>query len=79
MIEEGRTTVESQNDAEIAQRIAFRPHDFFAEQTIQGADIYLLRQIFHNWDFENCVKILKALVPAMKKDSHIIIMYVPRE
>lgn len=53
----------------IASRIRFAQHDFFAEQPAQGADVYLFRQILHNWSDEDVVKILKATIPAMEKSK----------
>lgn len=39
-----------------------------------NGDVYLLRQIFHSWDFENSVKILKNTVQSMGQNSHVLIM-----
>ncbi|KAL9094496.1 MAG: hypothetical protein Q9165_003346 [Trypethelium subeluteriae] len=60
--------------AEIAGRIDFLEHDFFAPQPIKGADVYLLRMIIHDWPDEDAVKILKALAQVMKEGSRIVIM-----
>ena len=43
-------------------------------QPFNGADVYLLRMIIHDWQPEDAAKILRQLVPAMKKGSRIIIM-----
>lgn len=60
----------------LANRITFQGHDFFQEQTVKDADAYLLRMILHDWQPEDCVKILRRLLSAMKKSSKIIIMDV---
>ncbi|OKL62670.1 hypothetical protein UA08_01176 [Talaromyces atroroseus] len=60
----------------LAKRITFQGHDFFKEQTVKGADAYLLRMILHDWQPEDCVRILRRILPAMKKTSKIIIMDV---
>lgn len=59
---------------ELAQRIDLREHDFFKEQPVKGADIYLLRTIIHDWPDAEAVKILRRLVQAMKPTSRILIM-----
>lgn len=53
-------------------RVTMKAHDFKQPQPTQ-ADVYLLRQILHDWpDFE-CVKILQALVPSLKPGARVLI------
>lgn len=33
---------------EVKDRVQFMPHDFFTEQPVKGADVYLLRFILHD-------------------------------
>ncbi|KAF2491084.1 putative O-methyltransferase [Lophium mytilinum] len=54
--------------------VKFMAHDFFEEQPINGADVYLYRWILHNWPDKYCIKILKALIPALKKGARVLIM-----
>ena len=54
-------------------RIEFMKHDFFQPQPVEGADVYLLRWILHDWSDAYCVKILRALKPALKKDARVLI------
>ncbi|XXH04097.1 hypothetical protein Hte_010508 [Hypoxylon texense] len=54
--------------------VKFMAHDFFEEQPIKNADVYLYRWILHNWPDKYCVKILRALAPALKKGARILIM-----
>ncbi|OTA97997.1 hypothetical protein M426DRAFT_77207 [Hypoxylon sp. CI-4A] len=54
--------------------VKFMAHDFFEEQPIRGADVYLYRWIFHNWPDKYCVKILQALIPALRKGSRVVVM-----
>jgi hypothetical protein len=57
-----------QNDfSDLNGRVTFMPHDFFAPQPVTGAAAYLLRYITHNWSDEDCVRIFRALVPALEK------------
>jgi SAM-dependent methyltransferase len=72
MLERGRDTTSK----ELKSRIDYMQHDFFAEQPVQGADVYLFRQILHNWSDDEVIKILKAVVPALEKskpDARILI------
>lgn len=57
---------------DLKDRIEFRAHNFFAEQSIQ-ANIYLLRWILHDWSDEYAIKILRALIPALRNGARIII------
>lgn len=62
--------------AEFKGRIEFQEHDFFKPQSVKDADVYFLRWILHNWPDEQCIAILKNLVPAMKKGARIILSEV---
>lgn len=74
--EEGARLVRDNHPPEVASRITFQPHDFFTPQPVSGADVYLFRQILHNWSADKAVAILKNTVPAMVPGSHIVIMDV---
>jgi hypothetical protein len=50
-------------------RVEFMQHDFFAPQPIHDAGAYLLRQITHNWSDAECIKIFRAIVPALESSS----------
>src|SRR4051812_6279671 len=54
--------------------VKFMAHDFFLEQPVKDADVYLYRWTLHNWPDKYCIKILKALVPALKKGARVLIM-----
>lgn len=58
---------------ELVGRVTFMAHDFFATQPIKNADVYLFRWIFHDWSDKYSIKILRALVPALKNDARIVI------
>ncbi|KAK5651494.1 hypothetical protein OQA88_11948 [Cercophora sp. LCS_1] len=61
---------------EVAQEVEgveFRVHDFFGEQPVKGADVYVLRQILHDWSDEYAARILRALMPALKKGAKVVI------
>lgn len=54
--------------------VTFQAHDFFTPQPVHGADVYFMRYIMHDWPASFCVRILAALVPALKKGSRVVIM-----
>ncbi|EED84744.1 predicted protein [Postia placenta Mad-698-R] len=54
-------------------RVRFMPHDFFTEQPVKGADIYLMRHILHDWSDEECTIILRHLREAMRPDSLLLV------
>ncbi|KAI1307852.1 putative O-methyltransferase [Xylaria venustula] len=56
----------------LSGRVSFVQHDFFQPQTVSG-DIYIFRHIFHDWNDEDTVRILKALVPGLKQGATILV------
>ncbi|RAO67445.1 uncharacterized protein BHQ10_003457 [Talaromyces amestolkiae] len=72
--ENGRQAAESL-PADIASRINFQAHDITIPQPLQGANIYLLRMILHDWPDHEAVQILKHIVRAMDSaKSRLLIM-----
>ena len=78
-----RCIVEDQQDAisqgeknlatSLKGRVNFRAHDFFAEQPVKNADVYLLRLILHDWSDKYAKRILRALIPALRHGAKVII------
>ncbi|KAF7587809.1 hypothetical protein BBP40_006690 [Aspergillus hancockii] len=58
---------------ELQGRVRYEPADFLAEQQIVGAEAYFLRWILHNWSDEYCLRILRALVPALRNHSKVLV------
>jgi hypothetical protein len=58
---------------ELAERIKFEAHDFYGEQTVKDADVYFFRWICHNQSDKYGVKMLQALIPALKPGARIVI------
>lgn len=56
----------AQHDAH--DRISFQSHDFFQPQPTQQVPpkAYLLSRVLHDWQDDDCIKILRNLVPAME-------------
>lgn len=56
----------------LASRVSFQEHDIFAPQPVQHADVYIFRQVFHDWPDAYCIQMIQQLIPAMKKGSRIL-------
>lgn len=69
-MESGRLAISS--DTDLQQRVIFAAHDFFTPQP-SVADIYIFRHILHDWSDADSVRILKALVPALKDGARVMI------
>ena len=54
-------------------RVVFMEYNFFSEQPVKSADVYLLRRVLHDWPDAYAMKILRALVPALKSGSRVCI------
>jgi SAM-dependent methyltransferase len=57
----------------LTNNLTFMAHDFFQEQPVKDADVYLLRWVLHDWSDLYAAKILRALIPALKPGSRLII------
>jgi hypothetical protein len=60
-------------DLQNGERMRFVEYDFFTEQPVKDADVYLFRQILHDWSDSKCVEILKSQIPALKPGARIIL------
>ena len=58
---------------ELKDRVSFMAYDFFSTQPVKHADIYYYRWIFHDWSDAYCIKLLRALIPALKTGSKVLI------
>ncbi|GAD93055.1 hypothetical protein BC1G_02945 [Paecilomyces variotii No. 5] len=71
------TEAESTKSAEAQEQkqylpVQFKAHDFFTPQTV-AADAYLLRWVLHDWPDHYVLKILRQLVPSLKKGARVIV------
>jgi SAM-dependent methyltransferase len=57
----------------LADRCTAVTGDFFLSVP-PGGDLYLLRQILHDWDDERCVALLRVCGRAMRPGSHLMII-----
>lgn len=58
--------------AHLSGRVELTTHDFFEEQPVV-AEAYFFRHVFHAFSDEYAVRILRALVPALRTGAHIIV------
>lgn len=56
----------------VRNRIEFMEHDFFTPQPMT-AEVYVFRQIFHNWPDAHVVKILRQLIPGLRRGSRVVV------
>lgn len=58
---------------DLKDRMEFMAHDLFAPQPVQGADVYFMRWVMHNWSDKFVTLMLRALVKALKPGARVII------
>ncbi|KAF2216561.1 hypothetical protein CERZMDRAFT_34032 [Cercospora zeae-maydis SCOH1-5] len=54
--------------------VRFMEHDFFDPQPAHGADVFMFRWILHNWPDALAIRILQALIPALKPGAKVLIV-----
>jgi trans-aconitate methyltransferase len=54
--------------------VEFMAHDFFQKQPVKDAAVYYFRWILHNWPDAYCIRILRALIPALRKGARLLVM-----
>lgn len=59
--------------ADVRDRVDFMAHDFYTPQPVKDADAYVYRWIMHNNSDKYAVKMLRALIPALKPGARVII------
>jgi O-methyltransferase domain len=53
--------------------VSFQEHNFFSPQPVKDADVYFLRQIMHDWPKKEATMILRALLPALKPGTRVLV------
>ncbi|CAA7266021.1 unnamed protein product [Cyclocybe aegerita] len=61
-------------DALTSERVTLESHDFFTSQPHKGADVFILKQILHDWADPSCVKILTQLREAASPNTTLVLM-----
>lgn len=72
VIEQAKTKF-SNSQRKLDPRISMSAHDFFSDQPVQGAEIYFIHKIMHDWPDADCARILSRLRDAMADDSSIFV------
>jgi hypothetical protein len=57
----------------LAGRVTYEAHDFYTPQPVKGADVYFFRWILHNQADKYAIKMLRQLIPALKKGARVLI------
>ncbi|KAI9654281.1 MAG: hypothetical protein M1831_005446 [Alyxoria varia] len=70
----GRKSLAELNSPDIGSRVKFQAHDFTRPEPVQGADVYLLRMILHDWPDDEAAEILRHIFAAMRTRSRLLIM-----
>lgn len=54
-------------------RLTFQVADFFEPQTQEGAGVFVLRKVLHDWSDEYAEKIIRQLIPALRNGTKIVL------
>ncbi|KAI1413416.1 S-adenosyl-L-methionine-dependent methyltransferase [Hypoxylon sp. FL1857] len=65
--------LERQIPEELSGRIEYQSYNFFTEQVVLNADVYIFRTVLHDWPDNYAVRILRNQIPALKPGARILI------
>jgi hypothetical protein len=74
VIVQDRESVVEQGKPIYGDIVTHQAHNFFDPQPVQGASVYYLRLILHDWPDAVCQTILSHVVKVMNKDSKLLII-----
>ncbi|TGO38103.1 hypothetical protein BHYA_0082g00460 [Botrytis hyacinthi] len=58
---------------DLQDRLSFMAHDFFGEQPVKEANLYLICNVLHDWSDKYAARILQNLIPALKRGARILV------
>jgi 6-hydroxytryprostatin B O-methyltransferase len=58
----------------LSGRISYKAHSFFDPQPVKDADVYLFRNVTHDWSNDDCTRILMHVVQILNPRARILIM-----
>lgn len=61
-------------EAGVADRADVRHGDFFKNEVPEGGDLYLLKNILHDWDDADCARILGSCRAAMREGARLAVI-----
>ncbi|OTA83399.1 hypothetical protein M434DRAFT_378393 [Hypoxylon sp. CO27-5] len=65
--------LERQVPEELSGRIEYQSYNFFTEQRVPNADVYIFRTVLHDWPDSYAVQILRNQITALKPGARILI------
>lgn len=65
--------LQRQPPEDLTSRIKYQAYNFFTEQPVKDADVYVFRTVIHDWPDSYAVKILRNQIPALKPGAKILI------
>jgi ubiquinone/menaquinone biosynthesis C-methylase UbiE len=57
--------------------VSFVTGDVFTTPAPEGGDVYLIRHLMHDYDDDDCVRILASVRRAMKPDARVLVLEAP--
>jgi len=66
-------TMENFEKFDVVDRAQAKPGDFFAEVP-KGGDVYILKSILHDWEDNDCVRILKNIHSAINENGKLLVV-----
>ncbi|KAI0014533.1 S-adenosyl-L-methionine-dependent methyltransferase [Xylariomycetidae sp. FL0641] len=67
------TAAAAADDDDARRKLEYQSYDFFTEQPLRGADVYIFRCVFHDWPDRLAVQILRNQTPALKRGARLLI------
>ncbi|KAI1860016.1 uncharacterized protein JN550_011700 [Neoarthrinium moseri] len=64
----------AQASSDFKGRLEFHGYNFFTEQSIKNADVYIWRCVLHDWPDSYAAKILKNQIPALKPGARLLLL-----
>ena len=58
---------------DLSGRMEYRAYDFFQQQELADADVYIFRTVLHDWPDDYVVRILRNQIPVFKTGARILI------
>ncbi|KAF8988604.1 O-methyltransferase, partial [Cyathus striatus] len=75
VIDEGKKLWDLKHpDAVKSGRVELKAHDFFTEQPVKNASVFLLKQIMHDWPNSYAAKILRELRKVAQNDTKLLLI-----
>ncbi|KAI1374843.1 O-methyltransferase-domain-containing protein [Hypoxylon crocopeplum] len=67
MLSAGKENQNDGHDHDVYKRLNFQHYDFFQPQPVRDASAFLMRQVLHNYNDKESIKVIRAVIPAMER------------